>query len=148
MCIINKGGSYVKRNQNTPKTQKSMKKHRKMSEKTCFIAACTFAAASILTAVLLICLYFFIPSSAQQGMGGVITSYAISAAKLAILCFLSGATLFLSLLALVFSVKTVIDNEGTVRLYGVMLSALTASSAAFGGCGFVCILRFFANLKF
>ena len=148
MCIINRGGSASAKNQNIQKSYQFMKKHRKMSEKTCFIAACTFAAASVLTAVLLICLYFLIPASAQQGMGGVITSYAISAAKLAILCFLSGATLFLSLFALVFSVKTVIDNEGMVRLYGIMLSALTASSAAFGGCAFVFILKFFANFKF
>ena len=115
-----------------------MKKHRKMSEKTCFLTSCTFTAASVLTAVLLICLYFLSPKTEMQGMGGVITFYAISAAKMAVLCFLSAVTLFLSLLSLVFSVKTAVDNLGTVRIMGIMLTALNASSAAFGAFVLFC----------
>ncbi len=129
------------------KTNQLMKKHRKMSEKTCFLTSCTFTAASVLTAVLLICLYFLSPKTEMQGMGGVITFYAISAAKMAILCFLSAVTLFLSLLSLVFSVKTAVDNLGTVRIMGIMLTALNASSAAFGAFVLFFILLYFGNFK-
>ena len=124
-----------------------MKKHKKMSEKTCFITACTFAAAAVITAFLLISLYFFDPDTGMQGISGIIAFYAVSAAKLGILCFLSAVTLFLSLTSLVYSVKTVVDNGGRVRFYGILLTALTASSASFSALVFIYILKFFSEFK-
>ena len=124
-----------------------MKKVRKMSEKTCFLTACTFAALSILSSVLLACLHFYDITAGLSGIGGIIAFYAVSAAKLAVLCFLSGVTLFFAVMSVIFSVKTIKDNRGIVRLYGIMLSALSTSAAAFGGVVFILIILYINNYK-
>ena len=132
---------------NVTEKYSAMKKRRKMSEKTCFLTACTFAAAAILTALVSACFHFSDFTSGLNGIGGIIAFYAVSAAKIAVLCFLTALTMFFAVVSVVFSIKSIVNNEGVVRIYSVMLTALSSAAAAFGGVAFVLILIFLNNYK-
>ena len=124
-----------------------MIKPKKMSEKSCFKTAITFAVLAAVSAALMVCVHFSGVSEGSGGIGSVIAFYAISAAKLAVLCFLAAVTLFFSVISTVFSVKTVKDNEGVVRFYGILLCALSAASALFGATVTTVTVLYMTNFK-
>ena len=117
-----------------------MKKRRIMTERNQFIASLMFTAATLISAVILVCLLFLDKPITALGEGSAIISYAVFSVKETALCFLSSATVFYALFAAVFSVKTIINNTEKVRLYGIILTAVSLTFAVFGA------VVFFINL--
>lgn len=81
------------------------------------------------------------------GMSSVIAFYALSAVKYGVLCFLSASTLFLSILALIFTVRTILKNAGAVRKYGVIMTVISAETALAGAAAFIAVSVYMANFN-